>query len=89
MKINNFWADLTDISAKKDALLQIFEGWTRALLGGGSLPAVEKGGIRTIRVPPELAFGQLGNACIFGLPDKCLVPPNSPVDITFEYLGYK
>ena len=70
-------------------LLQIVQGWTRAILGGEGLPAVERGGIRTIRIPPSLAFGARGNACIFGLETKCLVPPNSPVDITFEYLGFK
>jgi peptidylprolyl isomerase len=69
--------------------MQIVEGWTRGILGGGGMPAVQKGGVRTIRVPPELAFGERGDGCAFGLADSCQVPPNTPVEITFKYLGFK
>ena len=65
------------------------EGWTRGILGKDSMPAVEKGGVRTIRVPPELAFGARGDGCSLGLGDQCQVPPNTPVQITFMYKGTK
>eukprot|EP01025_Chloroclados_australasicus_P046331 TRINITY_DN51129_c0_g1_i2.p1 TRINITY_DN51129_c0_g1~~TRINITY_DN51129_c0_g1_i2.p1 ORF type:complete len:250 (-),score=20.31 TRINITY_DN51129_c0_g1_i2:7-699(-) len=68
----------------------IIEGWTRGILGtGDELPAVQRGGIRTIRIPAELAFGELGDGCMFGRAQNCQVPPKCPVQITFQYFGRK
>jgi peptidylprolyl isomerase len=69
--------------------VQIIDGWTFGILGKDDLPAVKKGGVRTVRVPAELAFGERGDGCSFGLAGNCQVPPNSPVMITFQYKGTK
>jgi hypothetical protein len=72
-----------------DKALQIIEGWTYGILGKDDLPPVKKGGVRTIRVPAKLAFGELGDGCSFGLANSCQVPPDTPVLITFQYKGTK
>jgi peptidylprolyl isomerase len=51
------------------------------------LPAIAKGGVRTLLIPPELAFGEAGDGCLFGRSESCRIPPNSPVEITFRYSG--
>jgi FKBP-type peptidyl-prolyl cis-trans isomerase len=66
----------------------VIPGWEMGILGNDKeLPAIEKGGIRTVLIPPHLAYGAVGDGCLFGLPDSCRIPPNSPVEITFMYKG--
>lgn len=66
---------------------QVIPGWEQGILGTADIPAVKEGGARTLLVPPELAYGEKGDGCLFGLPDSCRIPPNSPVEITFKYRG--
>lgn len=37
---------------------QVVPGWELAVLGGQGVPAVKEGGIRSVTIPPELAYGQ-------------------------------
>jgi FKBP-type peptidyl-prolyl cis-trans isomerase len=67
--------------------LQVIPGWEQGILGNDYIPAIKEGGARTLLVPPELAYGSTGDGCLFGLPDSCRIPPNSPVEITFKYRG--
>jgi FKBP-type peptidyl-prolyl cis-trans isomerase len=69
------------------ACLQVIPGWEQGILGNEYIPAIKEGGARTLLVPPELAYGSLGDGCLFGLPESCRIPPNSPVEITFKYRG--
>jgi hypothetical protein len=66
---------------------QVIPGWEQGILGSEDIPAIKEGGARTLLIPPELAYGTLGDGCLFGLPDSCRIPPNSPVEITFKYRG--
>lgn len=70
--------------------LQVVPGWELGILGSEGVPAVKEGGLRTLLIPPELAYGKKGEGCLFGLDDSCRIPPDSPVEITFKYngLGY-
>lgn len=79
----------TCFNIEKHAMLQILDGWTYGILGKDDLPPVKKGGVRTLRIPPELAFGERGDGCSFGLAENCQVPPNTPVELTFLYKGTK
>lgn len=51
------------------------------------MPPIKKGGVRTVRVPPALAYGEGGDGCLFGLDEKCRVPPGSDVEISFKFYG--
>jgi peptidylprolyl isomerase len=64
-------------------------GFEIGILGSedGSIPPIKGGGSRTLLIPPELAYGALGDGCLFGRADSCRIPPNSPVEITFQYRG--
>lgn len=67
---------------------EVIPGWEQGLLGcGPELPPIKAGGTRTLLVPPELAYGEQGDGCLFGRPESCRVPGNSPVEITFRYQG--
>jgi peptidylprolyl isomerase len=66
---------------------QVIPGWEAGILGTPDLPPIRAGGTRTVLIPPELAYGPAGDGCLFGLPDSCRIPPNSPVVITFRYQG--
>ncbi|PSC68033.1 peptidyl-prolyl cis-trans isomerase chloroplastic [Micractinium conductrix] len=66
---------------------EVVPGWELAVLGGQGVPAVKEGGIRSVTIPPELAYGQDGYSCLYGLSTSCRVPPGSAVEITFEYKG--
>ena len=66
---------------------QVIPGWELAILGTDDLPAMRPGGIRTVVIPPDLAYGERGDGCLFGLDDSCRVPPASAVQITFRYRG--
>mmetsp|Transcript_35851 Transcript_35851/g.79829 ORF Transcript_35851/g.79829 Transcript_35851/m.79829 type:complete len:183 (+) Transcript_35851:90-638(+) len=66
---------------------EILPAWESAIVGDGDIPAIKKGGIRTIVIPSELAYGKLGDQCLYGLSTACRVPPDSPVEITFAFKG--
>lgn len=67
--------------------LQVIPGWEQGILGNDYIPPIKEGGARTLLIPPELAYGSTGDGCLFGLPDSCRIPPNSPVIVTFKYRG--
>lgn len=67
--------------------LQAIPGWELAILGDADVPAIKEGGSRTVLIPPELAYGEEGDGCLYGLSSSCRIPPNSPVEITFRYKG--
>ncbi len=56
------------------------------MVGGDGIPAVREGGLRTVRIPPELAYKD-GDGCLFGRVESCRVPPDAAVTITFKYKG--
>ncbi len=53
---------------------QVIQGWDLGLLG------MKVGGKRMLSIPPELGYGNKGNAAI---------PPNSTLKFTIELLGIK
>lgn len=62
-------------------------GLDLAVLGGGDMPPMKLGGTRKVLIPPELAFGEKGNGCpdsIYVPEGPCVVPPNSPVELTIQ-----
>lgn len=50
---------------------------------------MKEGGQRTVQLPPSMAYGKSGLGCVFGLDDKCRVPPDSSVEVTFQYRGIR
>ncbi len=52
--------------------MQVVPGWELAVLGADGVPPIKEGGIRTVRIPPELAYGegelQLGVGRPSGMP---------------------
>ncbi|KAL4436581.1 hypothetical protein ABPG75_003720 [Micractinium tetrahymenae] len=66
---------------------EVVPGWELAVLGGEGVPPIKEGGIRTVRIPPELAYGEDGYSCLYGLSTSCRVPPKSSVQITFTFQG--
>ncbi|KAK9830059.1 hypothetical protein WJX72_009477 [[Myrmecia] bisecta] len=66
---------------------EVVPGWEAAILGKDGMPPIKEGGLRTVVIPAEMAFGAKGEGCLFGLDEKCRVPPNAAIEITFEYLG--
>ncbi|KAI8476581.1 MAG: hypothetical protein J3K34DRAFT_455687 [Monoraphidium minutum] len=69
---------------------RVMSGFDLAILGdGGALPPIKEGGVRTVVLPPALAYGAKGDGCLYGLDGSCRIPPNSEVELTFRYLGRK
>lgn len=66
---------------------EVVPGWELAVLGTDGVPPIKEGGIRTVRIPPELAYGEDGYSCLYGLSTSCRVPPSSSVVITFDFKG--
>jgi len=63
-------------------------GWETALVGAAAgPPPVQAGGMRTVVIPPHLAYGERGEGCLFGRAQNCRVPPGASVAITFAYEG--
>lgn len=67
--------------------LQVVPGWELALMGTPELPAAQAGAVRTVVIPPALAYGDRGEGCLFGRSQNCRVPPGQSVAITFAYEG--
>lgn len=45
------------------------------------------GGKRSLRLPPELAYGARGAGCRGWEPTSCVIPPNSTLLFDVEYVG--
>jgi hypothetical protein len=56
---------------------QVLKGFDVAILGDGVMPPIKAGGVRTVVLPPALAFGEAGDGCLYGLEGSCRIPPNS------------
>eukprot|EP00798_Chlamydomonas_sp_ICE-L_P018612 gene18612-25126_t len=66
---------------------EIIPGWELGILGNGDdIPPIKEGGIRTLRIPPRLAYGEKGDGCPLGRDVACRIPPGSDVEITFSLL---
>jgi hypothetical protein len=53
-------------------------GFDVAVLGDGAgMPPVREGGVRTVVLPPALAYGPRGDGCLYGLDGSCRIPPDS------------
>ncbi|GMH43251.1 hypothetical protein BSKO_11173 [Bryopsis sp. KO-2023] len=66
---------------------EIIKGWDEAILGNSELEPMKEGGQRTVIIPASKAYGKAGSGCSFGLDKTCTVPPDSPVEITFQYVS--
>jgi hypothetical protein len=62
-------------------------GFDLAILGDGTMPPMMEGGIRTVVLPPAMAFGEAGDGCLYGLADSCRIPPNSDVSLPIAPVG--
>jgi peptidylprolyl isomerase len=45
------------------------------------------GGKRSLKLPPELAYGEKGAGCRGWEPTSCVIPPNSTLLFDVEYVG--
>lgn len=74
---------MTDIPS----LAQVVPGWEMALVGARGILPAQAGAVRTVVIPPALAYGDQGEGCLFGRAQNCRVPPGQSVAITFAYKG--
>lgn len=87
------WVRLTESSLESCFAMrclprtQVIPGWEAGIIGTDYIPPVKENGTRTLLIPPELAYGERGDGCLFGRDESCRIPPNSPVEITFKYKG--
>ncbi|URE22693.1 Peptidyl-prolyl cis-trans isomerase [Musa troglodytarum] len=63
---------------------QVIKGWDQGILGAEGIPPMLAGGKRTLKLPPELAYGMRGAGCRGG---SCLIPPNSTLLFDVEFIG--
>lgn len=63
---------------------EVIKGWDQGILGSDGIPPMLTGGKRTLRIPPELAYGDRGAGCKGG---SCLIPPASVLLFDIEYIG--
>jgi peptidylprolyl isomerase len=54
---------------------EVISGWDLTILGAEAMPPMRVGGMRTVMLPPALAYGTRGAGC---RPNgTCVIPPNS------------
>ncbi|KAF3327796.1 peptidyl-prolyl cis-trans isomerase FKBP13 [Carex littledalei] len=63
---------------------EVIKGWDQGILGGDGIPPMLSGGKRTLKIPPELAYGARGAGCRGG---SCLIPPDSTLLFDVEFIG--
>ncbi|CAL9153841.1 peptidyl-prolyl cis-trans isomerase FKBP13, chloroplastic [Musa acuminata AAA Group] len=63
---------------------EVIKGWDQGILGAEGIPPMLAGGKRTLKLPPELAYGIRGAGCKGG---SCLIPPNSTLLFDVEFIG--
>ncbi|KAG6639528.1 hypothetical protein I3843_10G102300 [Carya illinoinensis] len=63
---------------------EVIKGWDQGILGGDGVPPMLPGGKRTLKLPPELAYGIRGAGCKGG---SCVIPPDSVLLFDVEFVG--
>ncbi|CAF1733738.1 unnamed protein product [Brassica oleracea var. botrytis] len=63
---------------------EVIKGWDQGIIGSDGVPAMLTGGKRTLKIPPELAYGDRGAGCKGG---SCLIPPASVLLFDIEFIG--
>ncbi|XP_078162357.1 peptidyl-prolyl cis-trans isomerase FKBP13, chloroplastic-like [Carex rostrata] len=63
---------------------EVIKGWDQGIVGGDGIPPMLSGGKRTLKIPPELAYGARGAGCRGG---SCLIPPDSTLLFDVEFIG--
>ncbi|GJM97751.1 hypothetical protein PR202_ga14703 [Eleusine coracana subsp. coracana] len=66
---------------------EVIKGWDQGIVGGEGIPPMLAGGKRTLRLPPQLAYGEKGAGCRGWEPTSCVIPPNSTLLFDVEYVG--
>lgn len=66
---------------------EVIKGWDLCIAGGEGIPPMRVGGKRSLRLPPELAYGEKGAGCRGWEPTSCVIPPNSTLLFDVEYVG--
>lgn len=66
---------------------EVIRGWDLCIAGGEGIPPMRVGGKRSLRLPPELAYGEKGAGCRGWEPTSCVIPPNSTLLFDVEYVG--
>ncbi|KAL5199269.1 hypothetical protein ABZP36_020472 [Zizania latifolia] len=66
---------------------ELIKGWDQGIVGGEGIPPMLAGGKRSLRLPPELAYGARGAGCRGWEPTSCVIPPNSTLLFDVEYVG--
>ncbi|CAL0324807.1 unnamed protein product [Lupinus luteus] len=63
---------------------EVIKGWDEGILGGDGVPPMLAGGKRTLKLPPELAYGSRGAGCKGG---SCVIPPDSVLLFDVEFVS--
>ncbi|KAB1221566.1 Peptidyl-prolyl cis-trans isomerase FKBP13, chloroplastic, partial [Morella rubra] len=63
---------------------EVIKGWDQGILGGDGVPPMLAGGKRSLKLPPELAYGMRGAGCRGG---SCIIPPDSVLLFDVEFIG--
>lgn len=63
---------------------EVIRGWDQGILGGEGVPPMSEGGKRSLRIPPQLGYGERGAGCRGG---SCVIPPNSVLLFDVEFVG--
>ncbi|CAM0908909.1 unnamed protein product [Alopecurus aequalis] len=66
---------------------EVIKGWDLCIAGGEGIPPMRIGGKRSLKLPPELAYGEKGAGCRGWEPTSCVIPPNSTLLFDVEYVG--
>lgn len=63
---------------------EVIKGWDEGIVGGDGVPPMKSGGKRSLKIPPELAYGMRGAGCQGG---TCVIPPNAVLLFDVEFVG--
>ncbi|XP_057421742.1 peptidyl-prolyl cis-trans isomerase FKBP13, chloroplastic-like [Lotus japonicus] len=63
---------------------EVIKGWDEGIIGGDGIPPMLAGGKRTLKLPPELAYGSRGAGCRGG---SCVIPPDSVLLFDVEFVS--
>ncbi|KAM7263076.1 hypothetical protein ACFE04_000759 [Oxalis oulophora] len=63
---------------------EVIKGWDQGIIGGDGIPPMLAGGKRSLKIPPELAYGTRGAGCRGG---SCIIPPDSVLVFDVEFIG--